>query len=63
MLVVWTMVAYAGIGGLVGLAFVIVAAPRALRHAAPITPGGRVMLFPGAVALWPLVLWRWMRGA
>ena len=63
MLVVWTLAGYAGIGVVVGIAFVLTAAPHALGHAAPITAGGRAMLFPGALALWPLVLWRWVRGA
>ena len=60
MLVVWSLATYAGIGLVVGAAFVLVAAPRALGHAAAMTPGGRALLFPGAVALWPLVLWRWV---
>ena len=48
MLVVWSLATYAGIGLVVGAAFVLVAAPRALGHAAAITPGGRALLFPGA---------------
>ena len=63
MLVVWSLATYAGIGLAVGAAFVLAAAPRALGHAAAITPGGRAMLFPGAAVLWPLVLWRWVRQA
>ena len=62
LLVVWSLATYAGIGLVVGAAFVLVAAPRALGHAAAITPGGRALLFPGAVALGPLVLWRWVLG-
>lgn len=63
MLVVWTLAAYAGIGVLVAVAFVLAAAPHALGHRAPVTPGGRAMLLFGAMALWPLVLWRWVRRA
>ena len=61
MLVVWTLAAYAGIGVLVAVAFVVVAAPHALGHAAPVSVGGRAMLLFGALALWPLLLWRWVR--
>jgi hypothetical protein len=45
-------------GFLVGLAFVIVGVVRV--QAAPVTVGARILLLPGAAALWPLVLSRWL---
>jgi hypothetical protein len=46
-------------GLLVGLAFVVVGATRV--QAAPVTVGARILLLPGAAALWPFVLVRWWR--
>lgn len=51
--------AYAGIGALVGLAFLLAGIDRV----EPAARGGfafRPLLLPGLVLLWPLVLWRWV---
>jgi hypothetical protein len=32
-----------------------------LPQPASVTTGARILLFPGAVALWPLVLVRWLQ--
>lgn len=42
-----------------GIAFVVFGVTRV--QAAPVTVGARILLLPGATALWPLVLSRWLR--
>lgn len=52
---------YAGIGVLFALAFVLVGVSR-VDHAA--RESGflfRLLIVPGAAALWPLMLWKWIR--
>jgi hypothetical protein len=51
------LVAYVAIGLIAGLAFVVAGVVRV--QAAPVTIGARILLLPGATALWPLVLARW----
>ncbi|MEM1398937.1 MAG: hypothetical protein AAGF58_03610 [Pseudomonadota bacterium] len=49
---------YAGIGAVVAAAFLLIGVDR-------IDPGSRgsylfrVLVLPGVIGLWPLVLWRW----
>jgi hypothetical protein len=52
---------YVAAGILVGLAFVVAGVTRVLEHPATVTLGARILLFPAAAALWPLVLRRWIR--
>jgi hypothetical protein len=52
--------AAAGIG--VGLAFVTIGVSRVLPGTS-FAGGARLMIFPGAAALWPYVLLRWLKGA
>ena len=52
------LVGYVVIGLLAGLAFVVVGVARV--QPAPVTIGARILLLPGAAALWPLVLARWL---
>ena len=54
---------FIGIYVLIGVVFAI---PFVLRGAGRLDPGAvngswgfRVMIFPGSVALWPLLAWRW----
>lgn len=50
----------AGLG--FALAFVTVGVGRMDSHAAQAGWGFRVLIFPGAVLLWPLLARRWLRG-
>jgi hypothetical protein len=50
---------YAATGLVAGLAFVIYGVTTV--QSAPVTVGARVLLLPGATALWPLVLARWLK--
>ena len=51
------LVIYVAIGLLAGVAFVVGGVARV--QPAPVTIGARILLLPGATALWPLVLARW----
>jgi hypothetical protein len=52
---------YAAAGLGIGLAFVSAGASRVLPGACTFTPGARLLILPGAAALWPYVLVRWLR--
>jgi hypothetical protein len=52
---------YAAAGVVVALGFVAFGVTRVLPEPAPVTIGARILLFPGAVALWPYVLVRWLK--
>ena len=62
MIVVTILAIYAAIGAVVAAGFVVLGMGRGAGPAGPVTPGGRAVLWPGAVVLWPLVAWRWVRG-
>ena len=49
---------YVALGVAAALAFVTVGVTR--MQLAPVTIGARILLVPGAIALWPLVLSRWL---
>ena len=51
---------YAAIGAVTAVAFVLFGVTRV--QPAPVSLGARVLILPGAVALWPYVLARWVRG-
>ena len=63
MALLYLLVAYAAVGSLVALAFVIVGVTRV--QPMPVTVGARILLLPGAFVLWPVVVARWhkSRGA
>jgi hypothetical protein len=52
---------YAAAGVVVALAFVTFGVTRVLGEPMPVTLGARVLIFPGAAALWPYVLVRWLK--
>jgi hypothetical protein len=54
-----TIVLYVAAGLAVGLAFVMFGVVRV--QSAPVTVGARILLLPGATALWPFVLARWFK--
>ena len=51
------------IGLLFGIAFVIAGAKRIDPGAREGTWGFRLLILPGAAALWPLMMQRWLRGS
>lgn len=53
---------YAGLGVLFAAAFVVRGVGRVDESARQGTWGFRVLIFPGAAALWPLLLTRWIGG-
>lgn len=50
---------YVAAGLVSGLAFVAFGVTAV--QSAPVTVGARIFLLPGATALWPLVLARWLK--
>lgn len=60
--ILWIVGLYAAAGALVALGFAAVAAPRLIGQNphTPMTLGARLLLIPGAIILWPLVLKRWL---
>jgi hypothetical protein len=52
---------YAAAGIVSGLAFVLFGVSRVPPEPASVTAGARILLLPGAAALWPLVLRRWLK--
>jgi hypothetical protein len=54
---------YALLGICVAVAFVVLGVTRILPQPATVTMPARLLLFPGAVALWPVVVRRWLQAA
>jgi hypothetical protein len=61
MIILIALALYAAAGIAIGLAFVAVGVTRVLPEPMPVTLGARILLFPGAAALWPYVLMRWLK--
>ena len=62
MTIFWSAVAlYAILGAITALAFVSFGVTRVQPQ--PVSVGARILLFPGAAALWPCVLLRWRKSA
>jgi membrane protein implicated in regulation of membrane protease activity len=55
------MAFYATLGVLFALVFVTVGVGQVDRAARGASRGFRLLIFPGVVALWPLLAWRWRR--
>lgn len=52
-------VGYVAVGILTALAFALRGATQTVPST--LTPGARLLLIPGAFALWPYVLFRWLK--
>jgi hypothetical protein len=50
---------YVAAGLVAGIAFVTVGVTAV--QSAPVTVGARILLLPAATALWPLVVFRWLK--
>jgi len=61
------LVALLGLYALAGAAFAVPFLLRGVRRIDPVADGStwgfRAIVLPGVVALWPLLLLRWLRGA
>ena len=62
-IIVYGLALYAACGLVVALAFVAIGVTRVQPQS--VSLGARILILPGAVALWPYVLARWLasRGA
>lgn len=60
---VWAVTIYALLGLLFAVAFVSVGVTRVDAAARGTGLGFRLLILPGVVALWPLLLQRWRQGA
>jgi len=54
--------AYAAIGFLFAVAFVAVGVKRIDAQAVGTSLGFRLLIFPGSMAFWPILLRRWLAG-
>jgi hypothetical protein len=54
--------AYGVLGLLFGVCFVTAGVSRVDRQAKGAGLGFRLLILPGVAALWPLLLYRWLRG-
>ena len=52
---------YAAIGLALGIGFVVAGVSRVLPGSPSFSAGARLLILPGAAALWPYVLLRWVR--
>jgi hypothetical protein len=50
---------YAAIGAVTAVAFALFGVTRV--QGAAVSPGARILILPGAMALWPYVLLRWLK--
>ena len=57
-IIIYGLALYAACGVALALAFVVAGVSRV--QPAPVSPGARILILPGAIALWPYVLMRWL---
>ena len=57
--ILYAFVAYALIGVITAIAFVTFGISRVLPRPMPVSLGARILILPGASALWPWILIRW----
>lgn len=62
-LALYALALYGLLGACVALLFVCIGVTRVLPQPATVSIPARVLLFPGAVALWPVVVRRWQQSA
>ena len=60
MILLYALGLYVFAGLVIAAAFVTFGVTQVLPHHPGVTVGARVLLFPGAAALWPYVLIRWL---
>ncbi len=60
--IVWSSLAWLGLGLVFGIPFVLRGAGRIDPDAQQGSPGFRLLILPGVAVLWPLLLRRWLAG-
>lgn len=55
----WVALGWAALGAVTWLAFAFVGGPRAVPGVKGSSIAFRLMILPGVVLLWPVVVWRW----
>jgi hypothetical protein len=63
MIVLIGLALYAVAGIAVAAAFVAFGVTRVLPEPVPVSVGARILIFPGAAALWPYVVVRWLKSS
>jgi hypothetical protein len=61
MILLYGLALYALLGIVTAFVFVIFGVSQVLPHSATVTVGARILFLPGAAALWPYVLIRWLK--
>jgi len=61
MILLYGLALYVLVGLVTGAAFVMFGVTQVLPHSTSVTAGARILLLPGAVTLWPYVLFRWLK--
>jgi putative effector of murein hydrolase LrgA (UPF0299 family) len=59
--ILYGLAIYAAVGVVAALAFVSFGISQVLHPPLPATIGARILLLPGAFALWPYILLRWRK--
>ena len=59
--VLYALAVYAAVGVVTALAFVSMGLAQVVHPPMPATVGARILLLPGAFALWPYILIRWCK--
>jgi hypothetical protein len=59
--ILYALALYAAAGVATALAFVSVGLAQVLHPPMPTTLGARILLLPGAFALWPYIVIRWCK--
>ena len=60
MILLYVLGLYVFAGLVIAAAFVTFGVTQVLPHQPSVTVGARILLLPGAAALWPYVLTRWL---
>jgi hypothetical protein len=61
MILLYGLALYALVGVVTAVAFVIFGISQVLPQSTTVTVGARILLLPGAAAIWPYVLIRWLK--
>jgi hypothetical protein len=61
MILLYGLALYVLVGFVTAAAFVSFGVTRVLPQPATVTMGARILFLPGAAALWPYVLIRWLK--